>query len=118
MKMGALKCVSPIVNNVKLKAENVEQKNNFTEVIGKGRTAFAFEVIAKTVAASVRLDSGVFREVFWLSFGESLLPDRLQGLRGVGDTWNVGFYYEVYIISRIQGWKIRNLEEYFENEQI
>lgn len=72
MKMGALKCVSPIVNNVKLKAENVERRNNFTEVIAKGRTEFlVLRSLPKVCLGrgSERLpNSGMFREVLCLNY--------------------------------------------------
>lgn len=84
MKMGALKCVSPIVNNVKLKAENVERRNNFTEVISvRGEPRVRFEVIAKSVLGPWQRSARPIRACFekfcdWI-FGESLLPVWLQG---------------------------------------
>lgn len=84
MKMGALKCVSPIVNNVKLKAENVERRNNFTEVISvRGEPRVRFEVIAKSVLGPWQRSVCPIRACFekfcdWI-FGESLLPVWLQG---------------------------------------
>lgn len=71
MKMGALKCVSPIVNNVKLKAENVERRNNFTEVIRKGRTERSvlrsLPKVCLGRGSERSPNSGVFREVLCLN---------------------------------------------------